>query len=247
MILSPRFLIVKIVQAMVMVLCCALVCKVSHAQNVVVLNIQWQPYYYKDHRRISGFARDIVDKVTKHARVSAEFGFDVWSRVYQEGMDTPNTIIAGVGRRPDRENLFHWIGPINKKQNIYAYGLKSSDTNVQSINDVGDYLTAVERNMYYHDFMIQMGFENQTYAVSDVSSLIKLLMVGRVDFILLEKERMEVEFARLGYNLDDIEAKALAFSAQSYMTLSKSSDEELAKKLKNSYTLLQKAGEIVLH
>lgn len=219
----------------------------AQSESVKVLNIQWQPYYYKNHDVISGYAKDIVAKVSENAGVEADFQFNQWDTVFEEGLSLPNTVIAGIGRTQKREALFHWIGPINKKQNIYAYGLKNKTIDVNQIEDIGNYLTGVERNMYYHDFMVKMGFEQQTYPVSDITSLFKLLMVGRVDFILLEKERIDVEFPKLGYDLSAIEAKVLAFSAQSYMTISKTSDEELVQKLMASYSELQSRGEIVLH
>lgn len=217
------------------------------SESVKVLNIQWQPYYYKNHEVISGYAKDIVAKVSENAGVDANFQFNQWDTVFEEGLSVPNTVIAGIGRTQKREALFHWIGPINKKQNIYAYGLKNNKIDVKQFEDIGNYLTAVERNMYYHDFMVKMGFEEQTYPVSDITSLFKLLMVGRVDFILLEKERIEVELPNLGYEMSEVEAKALAFSAQSYMTISKTSDIELVQKLMASYSELQSRGEIVLH
>lgn len=216
----------------------------ARSESVKVLNIQWQPYYYKSHEDISGYAKDIVAKVTENAGVEADFQFDHWDTVFEEGLSVPNTVIAGIGRTQKREALFHWIGPINRKQNIYAYGLKSKQIDIKQIEDIGNYLTAVERNMYYHDFMVKMGFKQQTYPVSDITSLFKLLMIGRVDFILLEKERIDVEFPNLGYDLSLIEAKALAFSAQSYMTISKTSNEKLVQRLATSYSQLQSRGEI---
>ena len=219
----------------------------ANAKHLKAMNVEWQPYYFREHERIVGYAREIVDKVVTQAGLEVEFSQNKWNDVLERGLSSPNTIIAGIGRTPKRESLFYWVGPINKEQDVYAYGLKANATQLNDLDDLKKYLSAVERNMYYHDFMVKMGFEEQTYPVSDVSSLIKLLMSGRVDFILMERERMEVEFNKLGHNIDAIEAKVLLFSAQSYMTLSKASDPEIYSRLKESYLQLQLRGDISLH
>ncbi len=167
-----------------------------------------------------------------------------WQEVITSGLATPNTIIAGIGCTAKRENLFYWIGPVNYPTDINIYAIRGSKINITSIDDLGSYYTAVQEHMYYHDFMVHHGFGEKTLAVVNVESMIKLLRSGKADLILMEQDWMESEFKQLGLDPFIVENKGVAFRAQTFLSLSKSSDAYLYQRLKESYDKLTRKGLI---
>lgn len=210
-----------------------------------VKNVSWEPYFFQEREVIKGHAKNMVALIMEDVGASAHYQVSPsWQRTLEDGLSKPNTIIAGIGRTQKREMLFYWIGPVNFPVEINLYSLSSNDAVIANIDQLRHYATAVEKHMYYHDFMMEQGLQDYTLAVVDIKSMMKLLVSGKADFILLEQARMEVELAGLGYDSSILVNKGTAFVAQTFLSLSKNTDKRWYKKLKASYEKLAKQGFI---
>lgn len=225
----------------------AAMAKQESSPQVTVSNMQWEPYYYREAGSFKGFAWDITNAVTNQAGVNATYILETWDNVFEKGLRQSNYVISGLGRTAERENMFYWIGPINKELQIYIYKLRSNPSTLDELNDLANFRTAVEQYTYYHDFMIKHGFTDSTLPVANVQSLFSLLAKNRIDFILMEEERLQIEAHGVNFDVTSLEKLSLAFSAQSYMALSKKSPENLYHALKTAYDSLSAQGKIYLH
>lgn len=90
------------------------------------------PLNYQDGGQVSGFATELLQTVMQQAGYSVDIQLMPWARAYRLVMEGPDRIIYSITRTPQREPLFHWVGPISPRQ-IKLYRLNSrSDIQINS-------------------------------------------------------------------------------------------------------------------
>ena len=80
---------------------------------------QWRPYIFQEDSVIAGPVYDIAKQVLERAGVPFEYKTLPWARIYHNGLTKNNYLIGCLGRTPDREAIFHWIGPVTQGIDIY--------------------------------------------------------------------------------------------------------------------------------
>lgn len=65
-----------------------------------------------------------------------------WARGYHNALEMPNHMLFTMARTPEREKLFHWVGPIYRTQ-IALIGLADRGLTLTKLGDAQAYVTAV--------------------------------------------------------------------------------------------------------
>lgn len=218
-----------------------------YAEELVNLeSSEWRPYVYMEEKEPRGLVYEIAKGVFKRADVDYAFSLKPWARVYKNGLHTKNYFITGIGRTLQREKLFHWIGPVTQEFDIYFYKLKSNPVKINNIEEAKGYLTGVERDSYYQNFIDTHFPQDKRKLVVSSSQLLKMLLVNRLDFVLLEEKRVFEISEKLGINPNLFEKTLLAFSVQNYLAASLNTDTVLVEKLKKAYVELKQENLIHL-
>jgi polar amino acid transport system substrate-binding protein len=218
------------------------------AEEPVDLEIsEWRPYAYLEKNEPTGLAYEIVKAVFERADIAYEFRIKPWARVYKNGLNKKNYFILGLGRTLDREELFQWIAPITKRVNIHFYKLKNNPIQINNIEEAKKYLTGVERGSYYQDFIDAQFSLNKRHLLITPEQLLRMLILKRVDFILLEEARVLSISKNLGVDPNLFEKSLFAFGVQNYLVASLNTEDALVGKLKKAYAELKEENLINLH
>ncbi|MCE3602096.1 ABC transporter substrate-binding protein [Massilia sp. P8910] len=104
--------------------------------------LEWAPYSWKDagSGKVLGIAVDIVDELMQRAGVQVDPIDTVpWARGLALTGATPDTCQVMVGRTPEREQKFKWIGPIGYSRWMF-FGLRESKITLRQLHDARPYL-----------------------------------------------------------------------------------------------------------
>ena len=218
-----------------------------YSKHLVTLDSsEWKPYVYMENQEPKGVVYKMVKEVFERADVDYIFNIKPWARVYKNGLNTKDYFITGIGRTTQREKLFQWIGPVTKEVNIHFYKLKKNPVQINDIEDAKKYLTGVERDTYYQNFVDSHFTPNKRKLVVTSDQLLKMLMVNRLDFILLEEKRVLEISETLGVDPDIFEKSLFAFSVQNYLAASLNTDPALVDQLRKAYLELKQENLINL-
>lgn len=77
-----------------------------------VLTEEFPPYNFMENGRVSGQSTEVVLEIMNRTGESAEIEFMSFSDAYVLLLSRPNTVFYSVGRTPQRELLFKWVGPV---------------------------------------------------------------------------------------------------------------------------------------
>lgn len=219
-----------------------------YSEGTVALEMSdWRPYVYMENNQPTGLAYVIVKAVFDRANIAYEFKTKPWARVYNNGLNKKNYFIPGLGRTPERELLFQWIGPTTKRVDVYFYKLKSNPIQIKRLEEAKEHLTGVERGAYHQDFLEENFPPNKIQEVSRPEQLLRMLLKKRVDFILLEEAVVLKLSEKLDVDPHLFEKSLIAFRVQEYLAASLHTDKALVDQLKKAYVALEKENIIDLH
>ncbi|ATQ77810.1 hypothetical protein CR152_27395 [Massilia violaceinigra] len=115
----------------------------AHAAGALTLYaLEWAPYSWQSASggKMGGIAVDIVDELMRRAGVRiGSVDMVPWARGLALTAATPDTCQLMVGRTPEREKKFKWIGPIGHSRWMF-FGLRDSKITLRQLHDARPYL-----------------------------------------------------------------------------------------------------------
>lgn len=177
----------------------------------------------------SGIAVRIVQQIAKRMNHSSSVEIVSWNRAYNLIKEKEGYALFPVSRRPNRENLFTWVGPLLKSTS-YLYKRKDSLLKVTSLEDAKSVNTiGVVKNYAGHQLLEKEGFTN-IIAVGHTKDVIRALVYKRADlievgdiFLPFRSKQAEVDY-RL---LENTKIKLL--EQFQYLAFSKNTSVEVVK------------------
>lgn len=92
------------------------------------------PDIMRDGERVFGISPDKVKEVMSRAGISYTIEVMAWRRAYELALRTPQSCVFSTSRTPEREALFHWIGPL-REVDWTLYGLADSPFRLATLDD----------------------------------------------------------------------------------------------------------------
>lgn len=103
-----------------------------------------------------------------------------WARGYDQLMRVPNTLLFVVARTPERNALFHWVGPISASS-YHLYVRADSRIVLNSLDDAKNLKSiGVYRNDARDQVLTKAGLSNLERTKDNISN-VKKLMLDRID------------------------------------------------------------------
>lgn len=204
----------------------------------VVLELS-PPHQTMVNGEVAGLTTALVKDMLKHAKLDAPFEVYPWARAYKIAATTPNVLIYNMARTPEREGLFQWIGPIG----AYRLGLvklkKRRDIQLKTLDDARAFITAVQRDDYAADYMLQQGFlVGKTLQLEpDISQSWLMLANGKVDLLIDDPHSIDAMLLQHNLSRKDIEFVYFikALEQQTWLAVNKNSDPTLVARLKAAH------------
>jgi polar amino acid transport system substrate-binding protein len=138
------------------------------------------PANYLENGKPAGFAVEIVREILRRLKLPDTITVVPWARGYRLALNSPDVALFSTTRLPQREYLFHWVGPLYH-QTWAFYGRKGSGIQLHSLEDA----KKVSRIGTYHadakeQYLEDAGFRNLVSANRNVSN-IRHLLQGDID------------------------------------------------------------------
>ncbi len=207
-----------------------------YGQVLQIVTEEYPPYNYTENGKVTGLSTEIVEAVLKETGLKGEIKVFPWARAYDMAQKDANTLIYSIGRIPDRENLFKWVGVI-APYDVYIFALKErKDIVINSLDDAKKYRLATtiddarEKYLKKNGFVVGQNIDSGTG--NDVN--LKKLMAKRVDLWPIAELVAFQLVKNEGKNPDNILKKAFHIKDLSsdglYMAFSKATPDETVKK-----------------
>lgn len=127
------------------------------ADSVRILTEEYPPYNYTDQGKITGLATEVVEAVLKELKLHGDFQSLPWARAYETARSTPDVLIYSIGRTPERDKSFKWVGVI-APTNYYLFGRPDKAYDVDSLDAAKQYRIATVNEDVGEQFLVARGF-----------------------------------------------------------------------------------------
>lgn len=186
---------------------------------------------------------DIVSAMLAEAGYTADIRIVPWVRLIRSLESQANVLGFPMTRTPDREDRFHWIGllrPVSFK--LWTLPERAAEF-PESLDAARDLRISAVRDDVVEQYLLDKGFTNLVY-LSQTANTITMMRRNRVDLMPYIEAAMTDYLARKNeppgtlvpvFDLEEI-------STGHYIVMSKQSDPELVRLLRNSYQAVVDSG-----
>jgi len=175
-----------------------------------------------------------------------------WPRAYEMAKTQGDTLIYSIVRTPEREALFHWVGPISERRILLYKHSKRTDISLNSLDDARAYRIGTTRESAATKNLIKLGFDvSEDYdpkapgldlVLNDVMNM-KKFVEGRFDLLLSLDWAAAYNAKNAGLTPDDLQPALLLDDSLSYWYgVSLATDPEVAKKLNAALQKIKNDG-----
>jgi len=221
---------------------------VNPSERLTVLLEPVPPFSYPDAKgKPAGYAVELMEELLKRSGLSHQAEFNSWARIYQLALSQPRTLVVSMARLPEREDLFHWVGPTAARR-VYLYRLKSRpEIQAPTLEAAKAYKIAVVREDAAERALLAEGFEfgKQLDRSPDHAAMLRKLFVQRDELIAANSSVAAAVMEKLGYDFKQIEPQAKLSEVSLYMGLSKGEGSQaLNLKLQAAWDSMRKDGTV---
>jgi len=169
-------------------LLCASVGMVSfaRAESLKILTEEFPPFNYTENGKITGFSTEVVRAVLKEVKMEGKFQSMPWARAYETAQSADSVLIYSMGRTPQREKLFKWVGVVAPTQH-YLYSLPQRKLVFEQLEQAQAFQIGTVNEDVGEQFLISQGFIKGKNLQSSIKYELNYekLKLGRVDLWII--------------------------------------------------------------
>ena len=192
---------------------------------------------------LKGSSVDMVRSMIAGTSFAGPIEYASWTNCYAQIELVPNSMAFSTLRTPERENLFHWVGPVCKKK--YCFYVHSANSYDISTIDMARSMRSVGTVTGWgsEQELINLGFANLV-TFSTPQEVFSRLMDGDIPCAVLNDISMAFLAQQLGHQPKDYRKGAVLSEGQTYLAFSLDTDDDYIKAWEDAYTKLVNTGEL---
>jgi polar amino acid transport system substrate-binding protein len=154
----------------------------SAANSIQILSEELYTLNHTDKAgNLKGYAAELIRAVMNDTGLDYHVTVKPWSRIFIEAKNTKGTLIYAMGRTPEREEQFIWLGKIITLENfVYALRKAESTKNI-SMDELKEQSIGVTKNTMNYHYLKKKNFNKLVY-ISNYEQAFKLLERGRINY-----------------------------------------------------------------
>lgn len=153
-----------------------------------ILTEEFPPYNYTEGGKVVGLGTEVVQAVLAQLGLQGQIQSMPWARAYETARSTPGVLIYSIGRTPERDKLFKWVGVI-APANYYLFGQPGRAYQIDSLEAAKRYRIATVNEDVGEQFLVAQGFVKGQNLQSSVKyeHNYEKLKLGRVDLWIMSE------------------------------------------------------------
>jgi polar amino acid transport system substrate-binding protein len=211
------------------------------AQDLNIITEEYPPLNFIQNGKLSGSTVAVVREILRRLDQDAEIKILPWARGYNLLKTQPNVVLFTTTRTEEREDLFHWVGPVAISTNAF-YAKKGSDIQLNSIDDAKQVNSIATYKDDAREQMLQSwGFDNLDSSNSAESNLRKLLS-DRVDLWLYDTLGLPGVAQKIGVDVSALELVHAIDDVSLYIAVSKGTPEWVVQRWQETLDCMKQDG-----
>ena len=201
---------------------------VSMAAEMTLITEELAPFNYTENGKITGASAQVVREITRRLGLADTIEVMPWARGYQRLGSQPNVVLFSTVRTPEREKLFHWVGPLFVSRLVF-YARKDDPRRIDSL-DAARHIGAIAtyKDDSAEQILRSLGFRNLDSSNSPLSNVRKLVS-GRVDLWFFHDACVFHVARKAGVDPQEIKAVHTYKQSHLYLAISKKTSTAIVR------------------
>ena len=202
---------------------------------------EYPPITFMKEGKPSGFVTEMVQEIASRLHIPDNIRLTSWKNAYNMALLNPNVILFSTERTPEREELFHWVGPVGKNSAI-LYAKKGSGIVIKTLDDAKQVeAIATTTDWFTEQYLKKEGFTNLVSSEDPVEN-VRQLMNGEVNLSIFTDLTVPEIVKEAGYSMDNLEPVYTTIQTYFYIALSKDTRQEVQLAWQSTLDALKEDG-----
>ncbi|KQC11550.1 MAG: hypothetical protein APR54_10765 [Candidatus Cloacimonas sp. SDB] len=202
---------------------------------------EYPPITFMKDGKPAGFVTDMVREIAARQNIQDNIHLTYWNNAYNMALLHPNVILFSADRTPERENFFHWVGPVGKNSSI-LYRKKGSGITINSLDEAKKVSAiATTTDWFNEQYLKGEGFTNLVSSKDPIDN-VKKLMNGDVQLLIFSDLTIPEIVRNSGYSMTDLEPVYSVSETDIFIAVSKDTPVEVVNSWQSTLDSMKKDG-----
>lgn len=226
------------------ILLLSLLMALAAAQDLKIYTEEDPPYNFSGPEgNPAGFGVEVVEALQRRLGTSFQIQILPWARAYRNALNEAGVMVFMMGRTPEREHLFQWVGPlinndwilVGRRRNAPAVATLRQAAMLPAIGVVRDFASA--------SFLSAQGFTNLQPVTTNKQNVLKL-KAGRISAYVSTNNNFLAEIAEAGESPQDFAPIFTLRSVALYCAFSKDVAPEIVARWQKALDAMRADGSL---
>lgn len=220
------------------------------AQTIDDLNLyteSYAPLNFEKDGQLTGITIDVMEEMLKRAgskQTRKDIKLLPWARGYVYVQNRPNTALFAMTRTKNREQLFHWVGPITKAR-IVLIGKEKLTRKISSLDQLTDSRIVAVNNDVGHQLLLAQGMEpDNIQVISQPDNAVSLLAIDRVQYWAYEQIVANWYLDTIGDGSAGYSTHYVLSESDYYFAFNRNTDRRIIIELRKALESMRKDGKL---
>ncbi|AMK10635.1 substrate-binding periplasmic protein [Pseudodesulfovibrio indicus] len=202
--------------------------------GLTYLTEEYYPFNYTENGDLKGVSYELLRMVWEELGMPPK-PVEVlpWARGYERVRFEKGTVLFSMARTPERERLFHWVGPIMAVRFVLI-ARKDRAIRLDSLDDLRGMTVGTLRGDVSDTLLTAYQTIASIQPVADMRQNIDKLMNNRLDMVAYEELSWDKIAARSGLTVDDFETVYVLRETPVYFAFNKDVCEVVVKQFQEA-------------
>lgn len=210
---------------------------------LTILTEDYPPLSYLENGKVTGFGAEVVAAIQKELQTAYQPSLVDWDEAYQRALNEPNIVLFTMDKTPEREDKFHFIGPLGESVASF-YALAGSEIKLPDMEAAKSVKSiATTTDWFTEQYLKEKGFTNLN-SDPDPKQAIQSLMEKKSELSIFT----DITYPRLAQEagIDPAALKPLLelMRSQYYIAISKQTDAKIVEKWRQAFAKLDQEGTL---
>lgn len=202
---------------------------------------EYPPVTFIEDGRPSGFVTDMVREIAARQGIPDNIRLTSWKNAYAMALLHPKVFLFSAERTPERETLFHWVGPVGRNSAI-LYAKKGSGIRINSLEEAKELAAiATTTNWFTEQHLKREGFKN-LLSSPDPRANVRQLMNGEAQLSVFTDITIPEIVSQAGFSMNDLEPVFTVGQTYFYIAVSKDTPASVVQAWQSSLDSLKADG-----
>jgi polar amino acid transport system substrate-binding protein len=212
-------------------------------QKIQILTENYPPLSFEQNGEITGFGSDVVNAIQAELGTKHAIRIMDWDDAYATALRESNVILFTMDKTPEREDKFHFIGPLGSNVASF-YANRDNMTVPVDIEQAKSYSSiATTTDWFTEQYLKEEGFENLS-SNADPLQAVKLLADQKADLAVFTDVTLPELCKEAGVDIDSFTPVLELLSTDYYIAISKTTDVKTVEDWQKAFATIKERGEL---